>query len=64
MPWWHEDHQPGNLARLYLLQLLGDQAMVWCGLVLGKGVFGEGNKILSGFSPVEKLSCGISPLNQ
>ena len=64
MPWWHEDHQPGNLARFNLLQFVGDQAMMGCGLVLRKGVFSEGNEILGGLLPAQQLSCGISPLNQ
>ena len=64
MPWRYKDFQPGNLARFNLLEFVGDQPVMGCGLVLRKGVFGEGNKILGGLSPVEKLSCSISPLNQ
>ena len=64
MTWRDKDCQPGNLARFNLLEFVGDQPVMGCGLVLRKGVFSDGNEILNGLSPVEKLSCSISPLNQ
>ena len=64
MPWRYKDCKPGNLARLNLLQFVGNQPMMGCGLVLRKSVFGEGNEILNGVLPAQQLSCRISPLNQ